>query len=85
MERRRIVFERVEEAAADIERLQRDGYEKLGQWSLSQICEHLAIFLNGTRSHIMQQFPENSAIRLISDMQENSICLSRISTNENLQ
>ena len=48
MERRRIVFERVEEAAADIERLQRDGYEKLGQWSLSQICEHLAIFLNGT-------------------------------------
>ena len=48
MERRRISFDSVEGAAADIEQLRCDGYEKLGEWDLGQICEHLAILLKGS-------------------------------------
>ena len=43
--RRALQFENFEEVIADVQALNANGYEKLGQWDLSQICDHLATWI----------------------------------------
>jgi hypothetical protein len=52
-ERRKLKFACTEEAAAEAERL-RKGYRKLGEWSLPQMCRHLALAIR----YSMQPAPE---------------------------
>lgn len=47
MKRRKIDFRSADEVIADIKMLQSKGYEKVGNWNLTQICEHLAGTMNG--------------------------------------
>lgn len=48
MPSRDLDFRTFAEAHAELDRLHRRGYEKLGNWDLAQICEHLAFFIDGT-------------------------------------
>jgi hypothetical protein len=43
--RRNLDFQSAEEVIAEIENLQATGYQKAGNWNLSQICEHLSATL----------------------------------------
>jgi len=38
---RRLTFRDQDEVIQEIDRLRRTGYDRLGNWSLTQICEHL--------------------------------------------
>jgi hypothetical protein len=40
-QRRQLDFKTLDDAAADAERLRRDGYDKAGNWDLAQVCSHL--------------------------------------------
>lgn len=48
LQRRPLDFRRLDEVIADVRRLHGVGYVRLGNWSLSQICDHLAIFYRGS-------------------------------------
>src|SRR5205823_8984937 len=48
MKRRALDFRTIDEAVAEIDRLQKGGYEKGANWSLGQICNHAAIFVRGS-------------------------------------
>ena len=39
---RRLTFDTLDEAVAEAERLRAAGYERAGNWDLSQVCGHLA-------------------------------------------
>ncbi len=45
---RTLHFETYADAIAEIERLQRDGYEQHGRWSLGQMCAHLSFYYRGS-------------------------------------
>jgi hypothetical protein len=47
MNRRSLDFHSFDEVIADLDRLQ-TGYEKGGNWSLGQICNHIGIFVRGS-------------------------------------
>jgi hypothetical protein len=47
MNRRPLDFRTFDEVRADLDRL-RAGYQKGGNWSLGQVCNHLAIFVRGS-------------------------------------
>jgi hypothetical protein len=34
--------------AAELERLHKDGYDKVGSWDLAQVCDHLRYFVEGS-------------------------------------
>ena len=40
--RRTLRFDSLDEVVADVEVLRAHGYEQVGNWSLGQVCEHLA-------------------------------------------
>ena len=42
-ERRHLDFHDFDAVTADVENLHKRGYTKLGNWDLSQVCNHLAI------------------------------------------
>lgn len=42
MKRRSLDFHSADEVITEINRLRESGYQQLGRWNLSQICEHLA-------------------------------------------
>ena len=44
MQRRKLHFDNVEQVMADIDVLHRDGYQRLGNWSLGEMCDHFSIF-----------------------------------------
>ena len=44
-ERRQLQFDSLGEAVADAEKLLARGYERAGNWSLSQVCDHMADWL----------------------------------------
>ena len=46
--RRNIQFSDFDQVAADVNELQAKGYQRCGNWSLGQICDHLAIFMRGS-------------------------------------
>ncbi|MFO0810282.1 MAG: DUF1569 domain-containing protein [Gemmataceae bacterium] len=48
MPQRQLSFNDLSEAVAEVERLHRGGYEKLGNWDLAQICDHLTYFARGS-------------------------------------
>lgn len=48
MQPRTLAFASYDDLIAEIRRCQRDGYERLGQWSLGQTCAHLSYYLRGT-------------------------------------
>jgi hypothetical protein len=48
MKRRALDFRSEDEVVAELDRLQKGGYEKGGNWSLGQICNHAAIFVRGS-------------------------------------
>lgn len=41
LQRRALKFGSFDEILAEVERLQKDGYQQLGKWNLSQTCRHL--------------------------------------------
>jgi hypothetical protein len=48
VDQRELQFKDIAEVVAEVERLHRDGHEKLGQWDLAQVCDHLAYFIRGS-------------------------------------
>jgi len=44
MDRRQINFCELDEVVADVEHLLSVDYQRAGNWTLGQICDHLAIF-----------------------------------------
>lgn len=48
MNHREISFSTYDEVTAEIERLEAVGYERLGEWSLGQICRHLSYYMRGS-------------------------------------
>ncbi|MCC6125923.1 MAG: DUF1569 domain-containing protein [Pirellulales bacterium] len=57
MPRRSLQFQGLNDAIDDIRLLQRVGYERRGNWSLGQICDHLAIFFRGSLDGFDTKFP----------------------------
>jgi len=53
-ERRKLTFATLDEVVADAENLQAKGYEKAGNWDLSQVCLHLVDWM----SFPMDGFPK---------------------------
>ena len=47
MERRQLSLSNYDEVLAEIERLERTGYKRAGQWSLGQVCRHLSYYMRG--------------------------------------
>ncbi|GAB6165024.1 DUF1569 domain-containing protein [Thermostilla marina] len=47
MARRELTFSSVDEMIADVETLLARGYRREGNWTLAQVCDHLAIFFRG--------------------------------------
>ncbi len=45
--RRTVRFDTPEAVLADVDRLRRGGYRRVGQWSLPQACHHLAAVISG--------------------------------------
>jgi len=54
LERRKLTFATLDEVVVDAENLQAKGYEKAGNWDLSQVCLHLADWM----SFPMDGFPK---------------------------
>jgi hypothetical protein len=48
MKRRPLDFQSIDEVVAELGRLRQGGYQKGGNWSLGQICQHLGIFVRGS-------------------------------------
>jgi hypothetical protein len=48
MEQRKLDFKDLAEVLAEVHRLHTNGYRKLGQWDLAQVCNHLAYFIQGS-------------------------------------
>jgi len=57
MPRRSLRFENLDAAVADAHALLAHGYTRAGSWDLKQVCEHLAIGLNGTMDGINFKAP----------------------------
>jgi hypothetical protein len=66
MKRRNLDFQDFESVAADIDRLKKNGYAKVGQWELCQTCDHLATVMRMS----LEGFPFKGAwyIRLLAPM-----------------
>lgn len=48
MQPRQLDFTDFSQVLADIERLQRQGYDRAATWDLAQTCEHLAFFIESS-------------------------------------
>jgi hypothetical protein len=48
MGQRQLDFKDFAEVRAEVDRLHGGGYEKLGQWDLAQVCDHLTYFIQGS-------------------------------------
>jgi hypothetical protein len=55
--RRPLEFHDMHEVVADVQRLQDEGYDRAGNWTLSQVCDHLAIFFRGSLDGFSQKVP----------------------------
>jgi Protein of unknown function (DUF1569) len=45
---RHLQFTDFAQVHAEVDRLHQEGYEKLGQWDLAQVCDHLGYFVEGS-------------------------------------
>ena len=57
MNRRKIAFGTYDDVIAEIERLEAGRYEKLGEWSLGQICRHLSYYMRGSLDGFDRRLP----------------------------
>jgi hypothetical protein len=57
MLRRNLQFRKFDEVIDDVRSLQQTGYNLLGNWSLGQICDHLAIFFRGSLDGFGEMYP----------------------------
>ena len=57
MMRRDLDFRDFDPLIADLNRLRDEGYERVGNWSLSQACDHLAIFIRGSMDGFDRMLP----------------------------
>ena len=57
IERRKLDFHEIDPLVAELQRLRDGGYRRSGQWSLSQICDHLAIFVRGSLGEFQKLLP----------------------------
>jgi len=48
VKQRQLQFNDFAEVQAEVDRLHQRGYEKLGQWDLAQVCDHLTYFVQGS-------------------------------------
>ncbi len=48
MQRRSLRFDNYEQVLTDVDHLHADGYQRAGNWSLSQACNHLAIVMENS-------------------------------------
>jgi len=55
--RRDIQFSDFDQVAADVSDLQAKGYQRCGNWTLGQICDHLAIFMRGSLDGFSWKIP----------------------------
>lgn len=53
MKRRKLNFEKLEQAVAECHRLLDSGYQKAGKWSLADACEHIRLTIESN----MQGYP----------------------------
>ncbi len=64
--RRQLHFDTIDEALADAEQLAHGPYAQLGDWSLGEMCEHLARSLDSATDD--NQFQPGLLLRLIGPM-----------------
>ena len=57
MGRRVLRFATYEEVIADIDGLERGGYERTGAWSLGQVCVHLSYYMRGSLEGYPKMLP----------------------------
>ena len=57
MERRSLRFHTFDEVIAETERLLGTGYDRVGVWSLGQICEHMALVVTMSMDGFPSKFP----------------------------
>jgi len=57
MQHRKIEFSAYEEVIAEIERLEKSGYDRVGQWNLGQVCHHLDYYFTGSLDGFKQMLP----------------------------
>jgi hypothetical protein len=57
LQRRTLEFRSPDEVIADLRRLEQEGYLRLGNWTLGQVCDHLAIFFRGSLEGFGKPFP----------------------------
>lgn len=53
MQRRKLQFDRLEQAVAECHRLLESGYQKTGKWSLADACQHIRLTMESN----MQGYP----------------------------
>lgn len=68
MNRRALDFQDFDAVVAEVSRLQAKGYERLGNWSLGQVCVHLALTLERSMDgfpKLMPTFLDRSILELM--------------------
>ena len=48
MQQRQLQLKDFADVHAELTRLHKGGYQKLGQWDLAQVCDHLSYFVHGS-------------------------------------
>jgi hypothetical protein len=75
MPRRPLSFDTFDQAIHEIERLQVCGYQKTGNWTLGQMCQHLALSMERPMEGITSRAP--LPIRLLGPMMRKSFFRAR--------
>jgi hypothetical protein len=55
--RRPLDFQDLNEVIADVQHLHNSEYDRVANWSLAQVCDHLAIFFRGSLDGFSQKLP----------------------------
>jgi hypothetical protein len=55
--RRPLDFHDLDEVIADVEHLHQSGYDRVANWTLAQVSDHLAIFFRGSLDGFSQKLP----------------------------
>jgi len=58
IQRRRVQFDSLDEALAEVKRLHQDGYDRAGNWSLGQACNHLSSSIGMTLGAPLKYIPK---------------------------
>ncbi len=57
MKRRKLKFTTIDQVIAEIDRLHASGYQRLGNWSLGQMCDHIATLAEKSLAGFDTQLP----------------------------